>query len=152
MRNHVQTAPHATLQKLGGWGDKVDMAKADPHRFDDLFREFGPIALKRFFGGEGIYSGDVMIGMIFSDVVYFKTDEETRKLFLAERTKPFTFKKGGETVVTGWYALPDRLYDDPDELAEWARAAYGVAAAAPTATRKRAAAKLKRKGAIKVRR
>jgi DNA transformation protein len=121
------------------------MPKSDPRRFDDLFREFGPIALKRFFGGEGIYSGDIMIGMIFSDIVYLKTDEETRKPFLAERTKPFTFKKGGETVVTGWYALPDRLYDDPDELAEWARAAYGVAAASPTTTRKRTrAAKTKR--------
>jgi DNA transformation protein len=113
------------------------MTKSDPHRFDDLFVEFGPISLKRFFGGEGIYSGDIMIGMIFSDIIYFKTDEETRKLFLAERSKPFTFKKGRETVVTGWYALPDRLYDDPDELAAWARAAYGVAAASPTTTRKR---------------
>lgn len=121
------------------------MPKSDPHRFDDLFREFGPIALKRFFGGESVYSGDVMIGMIFSDIIYFKTDEETRKLFLKERTKPFTFKKGGETVVTTWYALPDRLYDDPDELAEWARAASGVASASPTATRKKARAGMKKK-------
>jgi DNA transformation protein len=121
------------------------MAKADPHRFDDLFQVFGPISLRRFFGGEGIYSGDIMIGMIFSDTIYFKTDEETRKPFLAERTKPFTFKKGGETVVTGWYALPDRLYDDPDELAAWARAAFAVASVSPTTTRKRAAAKSKRK-------
>jgi len=122
------------------------MAKSDPRRFDDLFQEFGPIALKRFFGGEGIYSGDIMIGMIFSDTIYFKTDEETRKPFLAERTKPFTFKKRstGETVITSWYALPDRLYDDPDELAAWARAAYGVAAASPTTTRKRARTKPKR--------
>lgn len=120
------------------------MPKSDPHRFDDLFQVFGPIALKRFFGGEGIYSGDIMIGMIFGDTIYFKTDEETRKSFLAERTKPFTFKKGKETVVTGWYALPDRLYDDPDELAEWAKAAFAVAAASPTTTRKRVGAKSKR--------
>jgi len=116
------------------------MAKSDPRRFDDLFHEFGPIALKRFFGGEGIYSGDIMIGMIFSDTVYFKTDEETRKPFLAERTKPFTFKKGGETVVTGWFALPDRLYDDPDELAQWARTAYGVAASSPAKAKKKSPA------------
>jgi hypothetical protein len=37
----------------------------DPHRFDDLFEPFGPVRLRRFFGGEGIYAGDVMIGMIF---------------------------------------------------------------------------------------
>ena len=106
-------------------------------RFDDLFAEFGRIAVKRFFGGEGIYSGAVMIGMVFDDVIYFKTDEETRKAFLAEKRKPFTFEKGGETVVTTWFSLPDRLYDDPEELAVWARAALKVAQAAPAA-RKRA--------------
>ena len=121
------------------------MPKSDPHRFDDLFQVFGPIALKRFFGGEGIYSGNIMIGMIFGDTIYFKTDEETRKSFLAERTKPFTFKKGGETVVTGWYALPDRLYDEPDELAEWAQAAFKVALVSPTTTRKRKQAVVKKK-------
>ena len=106
-------------------------------RFDDLFAEFGPIAVKRFFGGEGIYAGAVMIGMVFDEVVYFKTDEETRKAFKAEKRKPFTFEKGGETVVTAWFALPDRLYDDPKELAQWARAALKVAQDAPAARKKR---------------
>jgi TfoX/Sxy family transcriptional regulator of competence genes len=35
----------------------------DPHRFDDLFSEFGPVRLRRFFGGEGIRAGDILIGM-----------------------------------------------------------------------------------------
>ncbi|HWA89942.1 MAG TPA: TfoX/Sxy family protein [Rhizomicrobium sp.] len=102
----------------------------DPRRYDDLFASFGPIVLKRFFGGEGIYAGPRMIGMVFDDTIYFKTGAETRKAFEAEGCKPFSFEKGGETVVTTWFALPDRLYDDPDELAEWARAALKVAAAA----------------------
>ena len=104
---------------------------ADLHRYDDLFAEFGPIRLRRFFGGEGIYAGDAMIGSVFRDIIYFKTDEDTRKAFLAEKCKPFTFvkHKSGETIVTTWFALPDRLYDDPDELAQWARAALKVAAA-----------------------
>ena len=110
---------------------------SDPHRFDDLFTEFGPIRLRRFFGGEGIYAGDTMIGMVFNnDTIYFKTDTETRKAFDAEKSKPFTFMKGKELVTTTWLSLPDRLYDDPDELAQWARAALGVAKAAPTAKKK----------------
>jgi DNA transformation protein len=110
----------------------------DLHRFDDLFSEFGPIRLRRFFGGEGVYSGDVMIGMVFDDKIYFKTDEETRKPFIAEACKPFSFLKRstGETIVTTWFALPDRLYDEPDELADWARAAARVARAAPAAKKK----------------
>lgn len=109
----------------------------DPHRFDDLFCEFGPIRLRRFFGGEGIYAGDIMIGMVFNgDTIYFKTDQTTHKAFAAEKTKPFTFHKGKELVTTSWFALPDRLYDDPEELARWARDALAVARAAPTAKKK----------------
>jgi DNA transformation protein len=109
----------------------------DPHRFDDLFCEFGPIRLRRFFGGEGIYAGDTMIGMVFNgDTIYFKTDAETRKAFDAERCKPFTFTKGKELIVTTWLSLPDRLYDDPGELAQWARGALKVAQASPTAKKK----------------
>jgi DNA transformation protein len=98
-------------------------------RFDDLFAEFGPIAVRRFFGGEGLYAGEVMIGMVFDGIVYLTTDPETRKPFLAEGCAPFTFEKRstGETVVTHWYAIPERLYDDPGEFADWARAALAVA-------------------------
>ncbi len=117
----------------------------DPHRFDDLFAAFGPIKLRRFFGGEGIVADDVMIGMVFSDVIYFKTDDGTRKGFLAEKSKPFSFLKRstGETIVTTWFALPDRLYDDPEELAQWARAALDAARNAPAERKRKAVASKK---------
>lgn len=109
----------------------------DPRRFDDLFSEFGPIRLRRFFGGEGIYAGDTMLGMVFNnDTIYFKTDAETRKAFHAEQSQPFTFYKGKELVTTTWLSLPDRLYDEPAELARWARAALKVAQASPAAKKK----------------
>lgn len=111
----------------------------DADRFTDLFQCFGPITPRRFFGGEGICAGEIMFGMIFDDRLYFKTDEESRRAFLAEGCEPFTFEKRstGETVVTGWYALPDRLYDDPEELARWAKQAYEIAAQSETVKRKR---------------
>ena len=112
----------------------------DPRRFDDLFQEFGPIAIRRFFGGEGIYAGEVMIGMVFDDLIYLTTDAKTRKPFVAEKCKPFKFTKRGtgEIVSTHWYAVPDRLYDDPEELAQWARAALTVASNSETTRRKQA--------------
>jgi DNA transformation protein len=128
-------------------------AKADPHRFDDLFLEFGPIALRRFFGGEGLYAGNMMFGMIFNDTIYFKTDDETIKVFRKEGSKPFTFKKRGtEIIETSWFSLPHRLYDDPEELAHWARDALKVARASPQAVkkaRKTADAKLPRRERLK---
>lgn len=111
-------------------------SRGDPHRFDDLFASFGPITLRRFFGGEGIRSGDIMFGMIFGERIYFKTDENTRGVFLAEGCEPFSFEKRGETIVTGWYAISDRLYDDPEELARWAKQACAVAAASETVANK----------------
>jgi DNA transformation protein len=112
----------------------------DPHRFDDLFQEFGPIVIRRFFGGEGIFAGEIMIGMVFDDIVYLTTDLETRKSFAAEKCKPFKFTKHstGEVVSTHWYAVPERLYDDPDELARWARVALTVASNSETTRKKQA--------------
>ncbi|MBV9571906.1 MAG: TfoX/Sxy family protein [Alphaproteobacteria bacterium] len=109
---------------------------SNPHRFDDLFAAFGPITLRPFFGGEGICSGEIMFGMIFGERIYFKTNENTRQAFVAEGCKPFTFEKGGETIVTGWYAIPDWLYDEPEELVHWAKQALDVAAASDTVAKK----------------
>ena len=112
----------------------------DAHRFDDLFAEFGPIRLKRFFGGEGIYADEVMIALVSKDVIYFHTNSETRAAFLAEGCKPFTFLKRSknEMIATHWYALPDRLYDDPEELAQWARVALEAMRNSATEKKKRA--------------
>jgi len=97
----------------------------------DLFAVFGPVAVKRMFGGAGIYYRDRMFGLIGDDRIYLKTNDETRGMFEAEGSKPFTFEmKGGEAVITGYYELPPRLLDDPDELKSWARRAYDVAVAA----------------------
>jgi DNA transformation protein len=114
----------------------------DAHRFDDLFAEFGPIRLRRFFGGEGIYADEVMIALVSKDVIYFHTNAETRAAFLAEGCRPFTFLKRSrnEMIATHWYALPERLYDDPEELAAWAQVALDAMRNSETEKKKRAKA------------
>ena len=125
------------------------MSQPDTHRFDDLFQSFGPISIRRFFGGEGIYAEEMMIGMVFDEKIFLRTDENTRKPFIAEGSTPFTFKKRstGETVVTGWYAVPDRLYDEPEEFARWARIAFEVVMASATVQKKVARKNPKKKSA-----
>ncbi|RDV05578.1 TfoX/Sxy family protein [Undibacter mobilis] len=95
----------------------------------DLFAEFGAIEIKRMFSGRGIYARGVIFGIVSSDdAIHFKTDETTREAYARENTKPLTFtKKSGQRMVTSYWRLPERLYDDPGELAEWARAAARVA-------------------------
>jgi DNA transformation protein len=113
-------------------------AKGDPDRFNDLFAPFGRIVVRRMFGGEGLFRDGLMFGLVDDDRIYFKTSDESRLAFIAEGCGPFTFHmKRGEAILTSYYALPERLYDDPDELAEWARAAFAVALQSPTAKKKR---------------
>jgi len=111
--------------------------KRDPRRFDDLFQHFGPIAVRRMFGGEGIYAGDVMIGLVADERLYLKTGDANRADFLAEGCEAFSFPRGKKIMATSYYAVPERLFDDPEEFAAWARKARDAALAAKTPRGKR---------------
>jgi DNA transformation protein and related proteins len=115
-------------------------AKSDPDRFDDLFAPFGRIVVRRMFGGEGLFRDGLMFGLVHEERLYFKTSEESRRAFIAEGAGPLFYKfKNAEGVLTSYYELPDRLYDDPEELAQWARTAIAVAGQSHTAKKKRKA-------------
>ena len=110
--------------------------KRDTSRFDDLFHDFGRINVRRMFGGEGIYAGDQIIGLVVDDRLYLKTTDSNRADYLAEGCKPFTFRRGKKITATSYYAVPERLMDDSEEFAIWARKAH-AAALAPKPARKK---------------
>lgn len=102
----------------------------------DLFSEFGPIVLRRMFSGYGITADGVNFAMALRAGVIFKVDEITIPRYDAEGAKPFQYETRNKTVVVKSYRhLPERLYDDPEELAVWAHEA--VAAAKRAAAKKR---------------
>src|ERR1700685_4012909 len=105
--------------------------KVNPHRFDDLFAPFGLIDVRRLFGGEGIYVEGTIIGLVMDDRIFLKTNDATRPAYLAEHCKPFGFMKSGKRIDTVYFAIPEWLYDEPEELADWARKAHAVARAKP---------------------
>lgn len=99
-----------------------------PDDIVELFSVFGPVTVRRMFGGAGIYADGTMFGLIADRVIYLKTGDSNAAMFEREQLVPFTFsKRTGERVVTSYRRMPDRLYDDPDELAVWARAALAAA-------------------------
>jgi DNA transformation protein len=106
-------------------------AKADPHRFDDLFASFGPVQLRRLFSGEGVYADGLIIGLVVDDRLYLKTDSASRAAFTAEGCKPFYFRNTGRRIASSYFAVPDRLYDAPEDFAGWARQAQAVSRAKP---------------------
>ena len=106
-------------------------AKPD-HPFIDLFDAHGGIQTKRMFGGFGMYVDGKIVGIIVRERVYLKTDDETRKPFIAEKCKPFTYqKKTGKGVSLRYFAIPERLYDEPDVFAQWVNQAERLAGDAP---------------------
>lgn len=104
----------------------------------DILRGLGPVTVKRMFGGAGVYADGVMFGLVEGDQLYLKADGATKSAFEDEGQGPFVYDGGvvsktrasgatrPVTVMSLWRA-PERLYDDPDEMVEWARRALGVA-------------------------
>jgi len=119
----------------------------------EQLERLGPVRFRGMFGGAGVYLDDLMFGLIFDETLYFKVDDRNRADFEAEDKGPFTYEMSdGSTGALHYYEVPERLYDDPDELVQWARKALEVmrsvkaeklAKAARAAERKKTLAKKK---------
>ncbi len=102
----------------------------------DLFSDFGPVTIRRMFSGFGISADGTNFALALRGGLYFRADDRTIPRFEAEGSKPFQYQTRAKTVtVNSYWTLPERLYDDPEELTDWARAA--LAAAQRAALRKR---------------
>ena len=115
----------------------------------ELFSEFGTVQVRRMFGGAGLYADGVMFGLVSDDLIYLKADAGTIPAFERENCAPFQYTtKHGKRAVMSYWRLPDRLYDDAGELAQWVRQALAVArkaaAAKPAATVRKKSKKVKR--------
>lgn len=110
----------------------------------DLFASFGPVTLRKMFSGFGISVDGVNFAMALRAGLIFRADEETIPRFEAEGARPFEYPTRTKTVtVRSYWHVPERLYDDPEELAMWARDALAAAQRAKLKKRPRAPRKAK---------
>jgi DNA transformation protein len=94
----------------------------------DLFSDFGPVTIRPMFSGFGISVDGVNFAMALRAGLYFRADEVTTPQFEAEGSKPFQYQTRAKTVmVNSYWQLPARLFDDTEELSQWARAALAAA-------------------------
>lgn len=122
----------------------------DPDHLRDLFASFRPVTVRRMFGGAGLYADGVMFALWSSGgTLYLKIDEHNEPDFVREGLPSFApVMKSGKHAVMPYRQMPDRLYDDPDELAEWAARALAAAERSkrgPARPRRATAAKSKPK-------
>ena len=108
----------------------------DPGYLTELFSGFGPVTVRRMFGGAGVFADGLMIALVVDGVIYLKADDSIVPLFEREGLAPFSYKtKDGKRTLKSYWRMPERLYDEPDELAEWARLALAAARRAAPARR-----------------
>ncbi|WP_315832504.1 TfoX/Sxy family protein [Bradyrhizobium prioriisuperbiae] len=104
----------------------------------ELFSEFGPVVLRRMFSGYGVSVEGTNFALVLRGSIYFRVDDQNRPQFADEGSKPFQYDARGKVVtINSYWQLPDRLYDDPEELAHWARGSLAAAERAAASKRAR---------------
>jgi len=91
----------------------------------DRLATAGEVRSRRMFGGVGLYVDDAFCAIIGSDSgqLFLKADDSTRADYEREGMRIFGTPKG----TMSYYAVPDRVFEDPKLLRKWVRAAVAVA-------------------------
>lgn len=87
----------------------------------EVFAEFGPISVRRMFGGYGVYRDGLMFGLVQGDVLYLKADRENQASFTDAGLEAFQYEQKGRAVRLSYFQAPPAILDDPAEAAVWAR-------------------------------
>lgn len=110
----------------------------------DSFAEFlreqlapiGRVSMRRMFGKTGVFCDGVMFAVVTDNMLYLRVDDRNREAFKeAASVPPLNYQKKGSTIDLSFWRAPERLFDEPDELVDWARLA--LAAARRVATKRR---------------
>ena len=100
--------------------------------------DLGPVEVGRFFGGAGLKCEGVQFAFVMKGTLYLRVDDDSRPAFLALGAAPFVYAgRSGTVTVASYYALPDEIADDPDELLRWAEQAHRAARNARPSARAR---------------
>ncbi|MET7242170.1 TfoX/Sxy family protein [Methylobacterium sp. EM32] len=108
---------------------------ADRAYLEELLAPLGGVAIRRMFGGIGLFRGGLMFGLVLRGALYLKAAPDETTSFGAEGGAPFSYatKGGRTTTIASYWRAPDRLADEPEEFVAWARRACAAALAADRA-------------------
>ena len=103
------------------------------------------MSARRLFGGHGLSLGDLMVGLIFGEQLYLKTDAQSQPLWEAAGGRAFVYTSRREervkTVTMSYWTPPAEAIESPALMAPWARRALEAAlrarAASPPPRRRR---------------
>ncbi len=98
----------------------------------EMFAGLGEITIKRMFGGQGLYHGGLIVGIVFEGEVLLKSDAVSAPSFEAAGARRWVYSGQADKVVgMPYWTIPEDAYDDPDQMAHWTRLAYEAALRSP---------------------
>jgi DNA transformation protein len=80
------------------------------------------VRARAMFGGYGLWLGDTFFGVVNDGRVFFRTDEDSRREYVARGMPPFqpnNWPVGPKTVARN-FQVPDEVLANSEALVEWA--------------------------------
>lgn len=97
---------------------------------NEILEPAGHFKARAMFGGYGLYLDGTFFAILDDGVLYFKVCSDTQARYAAEGMSAFTYRtKTGTQALLSYWRVPERLYDDPDDLAAWVKDAVKAARA-----------------------
>ena len=93
----------------------------------EVFVRFGPISVRRMFGGYVIYHDGLMFALVVDDTLYLKADAENVGAFVDAGLPAFQYLRQGKPTQLGYYQAPAEMLEQTDEAAAWARRSFAAA-------------------------
>ena len=97
------------------------------NHLNDVFRLFGPIQVRKMFGGYGVYRPGLMFGLVSGQTLYLKADAENAAHFRKHGLSQFEYRRRGKITKISYYRAPDAAMDDCAEAARWAHRSFEAA-------------------------
>jgi DNA transformation protein len=95
-----------------------------------LNRAIPPVRAQSMFSGVGLYAGRTFFALIADDILYFKTDDDSKREYEAHGMVAFR-PHGHESVIMSYHQVPEHVLEDIDMLRSWAERAIVIARAKP---------------------
>ena len=93
----------------------------------ELLAPLGRVSARRMFGGHGVYCEGLFIAIVLDDVLYLKTDAESRAEFERVGCEIFSYMRKGKVATLNFYRAPEDAMDAPQRMLPWARKALEAA-------------------------
>lgn len=93
----------------------------------DFFDAFGPVTVRKMFGGAGIYHEGLIFALEGDGEILLKADAESAPEFASAGARQFIYEGKGKVVAMPYWTVPEEAIDDEEERLVWLRKAYEAA-------------------------